>query len=506
MRKNDVLRRTLTFCADSFCIIAGFLLSIFFCHPEASNSENYTDFQAVVPMLLILMALVGAVMKTYRKPISENTAHSILMSVGAFVVSLAMSAGFLILIAKRQPNIGFFVNLGVYCSFFLGVYRLAFLRKTGTNRQAGAARKSHDTIKRDFSGVPIEELLGRDAVKTAGQETGSYIAGSTVLVAGGAGLVGFELCSQILQLGAKHVVILDINENKLLETVTELSLNYPKSRFTACIGSTQDRARLREIFVLYKPQTVFHAATYKHVPLLEQNPQEALKNNVMGTLYMVEMAIKYRVGRFILLSDDMVYNSTHIMGASKRVAEMLIQRADEWGDTRFSAVRFGAAVGSGGSIIQLMKRQIETGGPVYVPDRLTEKYMMTVPEAARLILEAGSLTNGGELYTLDMGTPVNLFELARSTIIKCGLRPDKDIKIELTGRQPAEKGGCESMPKENAAKTLNGRIFVLKESENPPMTFEMVFDKLCQSIDDRDYGSAFNKIGVLVPTFVLQKE
>jgi FlaA1/EpsC-like NDP-sugar epimerase len=452
-------------------------------------------------MLLTLMALVGAVMKSYRKPISENIAGSILMSIGAFAVSLAMSAAFLLLLEKEHLNIGLFANLGVYCAFFLGIYRLAFLCRLGANRPVAAGRKIPDKVKQDIKRVRIEELLDRDAVKPAGHETGSYIAGSTVLVAGGAGSVGFELCSQILQLGAKHVVILDLNENKLLETETELSLKYPKSLFTVCIGSTQDRARLWEIFNLYKPQIVFHAATYKHVPVLEQNPQEALKNNVMGTLYMVEMAIKFRVERFILLSDDTAYNSTNIIGATKRIAEMLIQQADKWGDTRFSAVRFGAAVGSSGSILQLMKRQIEAGGPVYVPDRLTERYMMTIREAVRLILETGSLSNGGEIFVLDSGAPVNLYELARSLIIKYGLRPDKDIKIELTGVRQAETAGSADKPKENAKKTVNGRILVLREDENPPMIFEAEFDKLCQFIDNRDYGSAISRIGVLVPTF-----
>lgn len=505
VQKNDILRKALTFGADSFCIIAGCLISVLFCHPAASISQNYIFFQAVIPMLLTLMALVGTVMKSYRKPISDNIARSILMSIGAFSVSLAMSAIFLLLLEKKHLNIALFANFGVYCAFFLGVYRLAFLCKISTNRPAAARRKRPDFIKQDIGRERIEELLDRKSVKPAGYETGSYIAGGTVLVAGGAGSAGFELCSQILQLGAKHVVILDLNENKLLETETELSLKYPKSLFTACIGSTQDRARLWEIFSLYKPQTVFHAATYKHVPVLEQNPQEALKNNVMGTLYMVEMAIKFRVGRFILLSDDTAYNPINIMGATKRIAEMLIQQADKWGDTRFSAVRFGAAAGSSGSILQLMKRQIEAGGPVYVPDKLTEKYMMTIPEAVRLILETGCLSNGGEIFTLDSGAPVNLYELAKSLIIRSGLRPDKDIKIELTGIRQAETAYSAGIPRESAAKTTNGRILILREDEDPPMTFEAEFDKLCQFIDNRDYGAAIKKIGVLVPAFGRQK-
>lgn len=498
MRENSVLRKALTIGADALCIIAGGIFSMLLCHPEASLSDSLARFQAVVPIVLILMFLVGPALKAYRKPISENIACSMLMSIGAFMVSLVISAILLLLIDERQLNIGLYINMGVYGAFLLSVYRLAFLGRSGAVTPGASGRKARrSTI--DIGGARIEELLGRETGKPAEQRTAGYVTGNTVLVAGGAGSIGFELCSQLLKMGAKHVVIFDINENKLLETEAELSLLYPRSRFTACVGSTQDRARLREVFGLYRPRAVFHAASYKHVSILEQNPQEALKNNVMGALYMVEMALKHRAERFILLSDDMAHNPTNIMGASMRVAEMLIQRANEWGDTRFSAVRFGSAVGSS-SIIRHFKKQIDAGGPVYVPDKLIERFMMTIPEAARLILESGSLSKGGEIFALDMGAPVNLYELARSMIIKSGFRPDKDIAIELTGIQPSEAGSGRER-NDNAAKTANERILVLNENENPPITFETEFDKLCQSIDSRDFSSAISKIGVLVPTF-----
>ena len=356
--------------------------------------------------------------------------------------------------------------------------------------------------KATINEIRVEDLLGRDVVKLDLKSVSDYISGKTVLVSGGAGSIGFELCNQILNYNAKRVIIFDINENKLFETEVELSLKYPKTQFVTCIGSIQDRARLREVFDLYRPQIVFHAAAHKHVPMMELNPQEALKNNVMGTLYMVEMAIKHKVDRFILISTDKAVNPTNIMGATKRIAEMLIQRANAWGGTKFTAVRFGNVLASNGSVVPLFKKQIQIGGPVTVTDKNIKRYFMTIPEAVQLVLETGAIAKGGEIFVLDMGEPVNIYELAKSMIRLSGLIPEKDIKIEITGLRPGEKLFEEiSLSDETVSKTDNQRIFVLKSSDNPPVVFEAEFDKLCQFIDNRDFSSAFNKVGVLVPTF-----
>jgi FlaA1/EpsC-like NDP-sugar epimerase len=356
--------------------------------------------------------------------------------------------------------------------------------------------------KATINEIRVEDLLGRDVVKLDLKSVSDYIAGNTVLVTGGAGSIGFELCNQILNYNAKLVVIYDICENKMFEAETELKQKYPRTQFVTCIGSVQDRARLREAFELYKPKIVFHAAAHKHVPMMELNPQEALKNNVMGTLYTVEMAIKYKVERFILISTDKAVNPTNIMGATKRVAEMLIQRANAWGSTKFAAVRFGNVLASNGSVVPLFKKQIQAGGPVTVTDKNIKRYFMTIPEAVQLVLEAGALSRGGEIFVLDMGEPVYIYELAKSMIRLSGLQPDKDIRIEITGLRPGEKLFEEiSLSDETVTKTENQRIFVLKASDNPPVMFEAEFDKLCQSIDNRAFSSAFNKIGILVPTF-----
>lgn len=457
--------------------------------------------QALVPMLLVTMALIGIIMKTYQHPITENILSSMILSTVAFVLAFAVSVIFLLLIDSARLDPIFLVNLLVYSVFFLGTYRMALsLRHRAIqNNKTTDADKPFKPYINEFS---IEELLGRTAVKQEIQSVISYLAGKTVFVSGGGGLIGFELCRQILSYNAKRVIIFDINENKLYEAETELALKYPKTQFVTCIGSIQDRARLREVFDLYKPQVVFHSAAHKHVSLMESNPHEALKNNVMGTLYMVEAAIKHRVDRFILLSTDMAVHPTNIMGASKRVAEMLIQRASSWGSTRFSAVRFGTVIESRGSIVQLFKKQIQAGGPVYVTDKNTDKYLMTLQEAAGLILESGALSKGGEIFALHMTEPVNIYELAKAMIRRAGLKPDKDIRIEITGVWTAEKSMNEyRLPDDTVSSTSNEMIYVLKADQRPPVMFEAVFDKLCQSIDNRDDDSAFNKISVLVPTF-----
>ncbi len=356
--------------------------------------------------------------------------------------------------------------------------------------------------KATINEIKVEDLLGRDVVKLDLKSVSDYIEGKTVLVSGGAGSIGFELCNQILNYKAELVVIFDISENNIFKAEIELSKKYPRTQFVSCIGSIQDRARLREVFEKYRPSIVFHAAAHKHVPMMENNPQEALKNNVMGTLNMVEMAIKSKTERFILISTDKAVNPTNIMGATKRVAEMLIQRANAWGGTWFSAVRFGNVLGSEGSVVPLFKKQIQAGGPVTVTDKSIKRYFMTIPEAVQLVLETGAISQGGEIFVLDMGEPVYIYDLATSMIRLSGLQPEKDIKIEITGLRPGEKLFEEiSLNNESVSKTENDRIFILKANGKPPVLFEAEFDKLCQSIDNRDFPAAFSKVHVLVPTF-----
>lgn len=358
--------------------------------------------------------------------------------------------------------------------------------------------------KATINEVNVEDLLFRDAVRLDLQTVKDYIEGKTVLVTGGAGSIGSELCRQILSYNAKKVVILDISENMMFALNNELSAKYTASQYATCIGSVQDKERLREVFESYRPQVVFHAAAHKHVPMMELNPREALKNNILGTRNVAEAANEYRAERFILISTDKAVNPANIMGTTKRICELLIQHAGSWGGaTKFSAVRFGNVLGSNGSVVPLFKKQIQSGGPITVTDRNIKRYFMTIPEAVQLVLETGALSKGGEIFVLDMGEPVRIYDLAVNMIRLSGLQLDKDIKIRITGLRPGEKLFEElNLSGEIVDKTSNNRIFVMKRrKEDGQIPFDDLYDRLCRSIRENDYSSAFQCMSLLVPTF-----
>jgi len=288
--------------------------------------------------------------------------------------------------------------------------------------------------------VNIEDLLGRDEVVLNTKEISSYIKNETVLVTGGGGSIGSELCRQIARFRPKKLIVLDIYENNAYDLQQELQRSFKeKLILEVVIASVRDRARLEQIFDKYRPGVVFHAAAHKHVPLMEANPMEAIKNNVFGTLNTVQCADKYKVKKFVLISTDKAVNPTNIMGATKRIAEMIIQSVDKQSQTEFAAVRFGNVLGSNGSVIPLFKKQIEAGGPVTVTHPEITRYFMTIPEAARLVIQAGAMAKGGEIFILDMGESVKIVDLAKDLIKLSGFEPDVDIKIEFTGLRPGEK-------------------------------------------------------------------
>lgn len=287
--------------------------------------------------------------------------------------------------------------------------------------------------------VNIEDLLGRDAIRMNNAEIGEFIEGQAVLVTGGGGSIGSELCRQIATFSPSHLIILDNYENNAYEIQNELLANYPDLQLSTIIANVREKNRLENIFKQYKPDIVFHAAAHKHVPLMEANPTEAIKNNVFGTMNVAECADKYGAKRFVMISTDKAVNPTNIMGATKRIAEMFIQAMDKHSKTDFVAVRFGNVLGSNGSVIPLFKKQIEAGGPVTVTHPEIIRYFMTIPEAVQLVLQAGAMAEGGEIFVLDMGEPVKIYDLARNLIKLSGFEPDVDIKIEFTGLRPGEK-------------------------------------------------------------------
>ena len=311
--------------------------------------------------------------------------------------------------------------------------------------------------------INVEDLLGRDPVKVDIESIIGYVYGKRILVTGGGGSIGSELCRQLAKHHPKQLIIFDIYENNAYAIQNELKSEHPELDVVTLIGSVRDKTRLEEVFSQYRPEIVYHAAAHKHVPLMEDSPREAVKNNVIGTQNTVDMADKYNVGRFLLISTDKAVNPTNIMGASKRICEMIVQTKSRHSDTVFMIVRFGNVLGSNGSVIPLFEKQIEDGGPVTVTDKRVIRYFMTIPEAVSLVLQAGALGQGGEIFVLDMGKPMKIVELAENLIRLSGYVPYEDIKIEFIGLRPGEKLYEELLMAEEGLKdTANEMIHIGK--------------------------------------------
>ncbi|MBR4655169.1 MAG: polysaccharide biosynthesis protein [Oscillospiraceae bacterium] len=306
--------------------------------------------------------------------------------------------------------------------------------------------------------VDVLDLLGRDSVKVDLSEISAYIKGNTVLVTGGGGSIGSELCRQIAKNDPKQLIIFDIYENNAYDIQQELLRAYPDLNLTTLIGSVRDQERVEMVFSQYHPDLVFHAAAHKHVPLMENSPNEAIKNNVFGTLHVAMAADRYHAKKFVLISTDKAVNPTNIMGASKRICEMIVQLMSRRSETVFVAVRFGNVLGSNGSVIPLFKKQIAEGGPVTVTHRDIIRYFMTIPEAVSLVLQAGALAKLGEIFVLDMGEPVRIDDLARNMIRLSGFEPDVDIEVKYTGLRPGEKLYEEMLMKEEGLRTTENEL------------------------------------------------
>lgn len=351
--------------------------------------------------------------------------------------------------------------------------------------------------------VEVEDLLGREPVVFDTEKYGSYLVGQTVMVTGGGGSIGSELCRQIANLKPKHLIILDIYENNAYEIQQELIRKHGSDlSFEVQIASVRDRKKLEHIFASRQIDVVFHAAAHKHVPLMETNPEEAIKNNVFGTLKLAETADKYHVKNFVQISTDKAVNPTNVMGASKRICEMIIQMMDKKSKTNFVAVRFGNVLGSNGSVIPLFKEQIRTGGPVTVTHPDIIRYFMTIPEAVSLVLTAGSLAKGGEIFILDMGEPVKIRVLAENLIRLSGFKPHEDIKIEYTGLRPGEKLYEELLlNEEGITKTDNKKIYIGRPIEFNNEMFLKLMKQLDTAAKLNDQERVERLVEEIVPTF-----
>lgn len=349
--------------------------------------------------------------------------------------------------------------------------------------------------------VDIEDLLGRDIVRINRTEVAEYIRGKTVLVTGGGGSIGSELCRQAAEMSPKRLIIMDIYENNAYALQMELKRKYPELELIVLIGSVRDRTRVDNIFEKYRPELVCHAAAHKHVPLMEDSPFEAIKNNVFGTYNVARAASDYGVGRFILVSTDKAVNPTNVMGASKRICEMIVQMWNECSDTEYVAVRFGNVLGSAGSVIPLFRQQIKSGGPVTVTDKNVIRYFMTIPEAVQLIFQAGAYAKGGEIFVLDMGEPVRIDDLARNMIRLSGFEPDVDIPVVYTGLRPGEKLYEELLLSgEGVQKTDNELIYIGHEIEFDSALLEENLERFKQ-LDENDDEGLRKLLTEVVPTY-----
>ena len=349
--------------------------------------------------------------------------------------------------------------------------------------------------------VDVNDLLGRDPVCVNLQSIMNYVAGKVIMVTGGGGSIGSELCRQIAAHKPKQLIIVDIYENTTYDVQNELKVRFPELNLVVLIASVRNTNRMNWIFEHYRPEIIYHAAAHKHVPLMEESPNEAIKNNVLGTWKIVQAADRYGVKKFVMISTDKAVNPTNIMGASKRICEMIIQTYNRRSKTDFVAVRFGNVLGSNGSVIPLFKKQIERGGPVTVTHPDIVRYFMTIPEAVSLVLQAGTYARGGEIFVLDMGEPVKILDLARNLILLSGHKPDEDIRIVFTGLRPGEKLYEEMlMDEEGLQDTENNLIHIGKPIELDEDKFMQQLEELKEYVvtepeDIREY------VKKIVPTY-----
>ena len=344
---------------------------------------------------------------------------------------------------------------------------------------------TEENLYHSLRDIEIEDLLGRDPIRLDNNNIKSLIQDKTVLVTGGGGSIGEEICRQIMLHNPKQLLMLDIYETSLYSIELELKAKYPNNKIKAIIANIRDEQRIMDLFEEYRPEIVFHAAAHKHVPLMENNPTEAIKNNVFGTYNLVNACDKFKTKKFILISTDKAVNPTNIMGATKRVCEMIIQAKDKESETEYVAVRFGNVLGSNGSVVPLFKKQIAEGGPVTVTHKEITRFFMTIPEAVALVLQSITYAKGGEIFVLNMGEPVKIYDLAKTLIELSGLKLDEDIKIEIIGMRPGEKLYEELlMDEEGLEETNHEKIFIAEPKNFTMEDIEEKLDKLRYLLDN----------------------
>ena len=350
--------------------------------------------------------------------------------------------------------------------------------------------------------INIRELLGRQEVSLDKYEISEFISNKTVLVTGGAGSIGSELCRQIAKYNPFNLIILDIYENSTYDLQQELLRTYPNLKFEVAIANVREEKRVKRVFEKYKPQIVFHAAAHKHVPLMEHNPWEAVRNNIKGTYNVAYHAHFNKVEKFVLISTDKAVNPTNVMGATKRFCEKIIQSFQCYSKTtKYTAVRFGNVLGSNGSVVPLFQKQINNGGPITLTHKEVIRYFMTIPEAAQLVLQSGGYANGGEIFVLDMGQPVKIYDLAVNMIKQNGLVPNEDIKIEVVGLRPGEKLYEELLMDDELSSTKHEKIFVGKPQEFDLTQLRYEMEDLLEVAEEEDKVKLRHTLSKYIDTY-----
>lgn len=366
-------------------------------------------------------------------------------------------------------------------------------------------QSSATAVQNNLRPISYEDFLGRDQIVVNNEEIAESLRGQTVLVTGGGGSIGSELCRQIAKCKPKRLIIFDIYENNAYDIQQELLRLYPNLKLETIVGSVRDYDRLEKVFIKYRPSVVFHAAAHKHVPLMEVSPNEAVKNNCLGTLNTVKLADKYKTRKFVLISTDKAVRPTNVMGATKRICEMIVQTYDKMSETDFVAVRFGNVLGSNGSVIPLFLKQIEEGGPVTVTDREVTRYFMTIPEAVSLVIQASVYARGGEIFVLDMGKPVKIYDLAKQIIRYKGYKPGVDIEIAITGLRPGEKMYEEMLMKEEGMKSTPNKLIHIGRPIEISESFLGDLDGLIEAAW-RNPDDIKVKVAEIVDTYTVGKE
>ncbi len=357
-------------------------------------------------------------------------------------------------------------------------------------------------ISMQIRSVNIEDLLARDAIHLDDNGIKDIIFGKTIMVTGGGGSIGSELCRQVARYNPELLIIVDIYENNAYDLQNELKTDFPEQNIEVLIASVRDIVRMEDIFKKYKPNVIFHAAAHKHVPLMEVSPAEAIKNNIHGTYNVAKCADKYGVDKFVMISTDKAVNPTNVMGATKRFCEFIVQSMQQTSKTQFVSVRFGNVLGSNGSVIPLFKKQIEKGGPVTVTHKDITRFFMTIPEAAQLVIQASCFAKGGEIFVLDMGEPVKIYDLAKKLIKLSGYEPETEIEIKVTGLRDGEKLYEELlMSEEGLSKTAHSKIFIGKQLDIDIKTVDAKLKILDQAVESGNNQKIMTALSQAVPTY-----